>query len=64
MVLRLSGGWAGNMWHVCVFGTHMFQDPHVFRGKCEKVKSSLRKDIAIITCTKSVSQVVLIMDHG
>lgn len=26
----------------CVFGSHMFQDPRVFHGECEKVESEKR----------------------
>lgn len=47
---------------VCVFGAHMFQDPHASHMSVRK--SSLRKDMAIIARSKSVSQVVLIIDHG
>lgn len=51
------------MWHMCVclvrtcFGT-----PACFTASVRK--SDLRKAMTIIAHSKSVSQVVLIMDHG
>lgn len=48
---------------ICVCLVHTcFRTP--MRSTASVRKSSLRKDMAIIARSKSVSQVVLIIDHG